>query len=146
MDALLVNPAASNKPRAGRCIACGRRLIDPASRARGYGPVCARSMVLRGGRELLGRTVGGFFAEVATGVIVVVDQERGRTAADGWTIIQHLRGEGFNVSLPVLYRDMTGRWSHLRMPDRASVEDVPLAAIEYADARLELWKRGYARA
>lgn len=141
MMALLPSPADRAKPGSGRCIACGRRLLDPVSRRRGYGPVCARSMVPRGGKELFGRKVGGFIAEVATGVIVVVDQERGRTAAaDGWALIQQLRGEGFNLGLPVLYRDTTGLWSQLRMPDRGRVENIPLAALEYGDARLELWR------
>lgn len=99
-------------------------------------------MPMRGGRDLLGKRMGGFFAEVATGVIVVVDQKAGRTAAeDGWSIIEQLRAEGFNLALPVLYRSVAGHWSWLRLAGRSSVDVVAFQAVEYSEVRIELWKQ-----
>lgn len=139
---LLTSGRTEQRPGAGRCIACGRRLIDPDSRARGYGPVCSKRMPLRGGRELLGRREDGFFAQVVSSTIVVVDQAPKRTEADAWTVVQQLRGEGFNVAaLPILYRSMAGRWSRLRLPSKETVDALPLQATEYADARMELWRQ-----
>ena len=52
-----------------------------------------------------------YTARVEDGTIVVEDQDRGRSVTnDAELVVADLVERGFDLSLPVIYRDIAGRW------------------------------------
>lgn len=55
-----------------------------------------------------------YTARVEDGVIVVEDQDRGRSVTnDAELVVADLAKRAFDLSLPVIYRDTAGRWDGL---------------------------------
>ena len=55
-----------------------------------------------------------FIARIEDGAIVIEDQRNGRSVTnDAELVIADLHERGFDLSLPVIYRDSLGRWDGL---------------------------------
>ena len=74
--------------------------------------------------------------------IVIKDQDLGRSVTnDAENVIVDLRERGFDLSLPVAYRDTTGRWDGLTVRAGRFAGFYPLNAAgstDYGEARARL--------
>ena len=83
-----------------------------------------------------------YTARCEDGAIVVEDRDLGRSVTnDAENVIADLRERGFDLSLPVLYRDATGRYDGLTVRDGRFAAFYPLNAAgstDYGEARARL--------
>lgn len=83
-----------------------------------------------------------YTARIEDGAIVVEDRDRGLSVTnDADNVIADLRERGFDLSLPVIYRDTMGRWDGLTV--RAGRFDGfyplnPARGGDYGEARARL--------
>lgn len=86
-----------------------------------------------------------YTVRVEDGAIVVEDMDRGRSVTnDAENVIADLREQGMDLSLPVIYRDTTGRWDGLKVHDGRFAGFYPLnspGSTDYAEARAKLRAR-----
>ena len=83
-----------------------------------------------------------YTARCEDGAIMVEDRDLGRSVTnDAENVIADLRERGFDLSLPVIYCDTTGRWDGLTVRDGRFAGFYPLNAAgstDYGEARARL--------
>lgn len=83
-----------------------------------------------------------YTARVEDGAIVIEDQDRGRSVTnDAENVIADLRERGFDLALPVIYRDTMGCWDGLTVRAGRFAGFYPLNSIhstDYGEARAKL--------
>lgn len=132
------------------CGECGRPLTNAASVAAGIGPVCA------GGKHAQAQAAkekgdmdeiremerASYTARIEDGAIVLEDSGKGYSITNAAaSVIRDLGKLGYNLRLPVIYRDTDGRWDGLAVRNGEFVAFYPLNKAEerdYAEARARL--------
>ena len=86
-----------------------------------------------------------YTARVEDVAIVIEDMNCGRSVTnDAENVITDLRERGFDLSLPVIYRDTTGRWDGMEVHNGRFAGFYPLnspGSTDYAEARAKLRAR-----
>lgn len=135
------------------CTCCGRELSNPASVEAHMGPICrgkdhAKDHAKDHPKEQPEMHRARYTTRLKDGVIVLEDLDQGRSVTnDAELVIRDLAERGFDLSLPIIYRDTLGCWSGLLVRDGAFAGFLPLrgsgqyghAATE-AEARAALGK------
>ena len=83
-----------------------------------------------------------YTARIEAGAIVIEDQDQGRSVTnDAELVVEDLAERGFDLSLPVIYCDTTGRWDGLTVRAGRFGGFYPLnthGSASYAEARAKL--------
>ena len=97
------------------CVCCGRWLTDPISVALRMGPVCRiRQKEIEVRNHSLFAGCASFTVELVDGVICIVDLDDGPSVTNSAeAVIADVGRQGFDLSLPVIYRDTMGVWDRL---------------------------------
>jgi hypothetical protein len=111
-----------NHPWSDHCRVCGRTLTDPVSKAAGIGPDCAveqtaaRVFKRPHEEETPMEPRCKFSVELTQEVICVIDRlDPVSVTNDAEAVIEWLGENGFDLGLPVIYRDSMGYWDELRV-------------------------------
>lgn len=88
-------------------------------------------------------TGAAFTARVESGAVVIEDLNKGRSVTnDAAAVISTLVRRGYDLALPVIYRDTAGEWDGLRVRDGRFSGFYPLGGAQsYAEARTALKAR-----
>lgn len=138
--------ADASRPTGATCEACGRTLTDPFSVKAGVGPVC-RAAGHQGRRQLnLDDFLAGadFESEIVDGVITLTDLDRGGPTVTNAVIavVGDLVYQGFaGDSMPIIYRDTSGRWDEIIVRNRAFVAFAPIGVQHRCEALAVIAKR-----
>lgn len=115
------------------CRSRGRPPTDPQSTEAGIGPVRAgerRRFVDEGGVVMR----ASYTVRFHDGAVIVEDRDQGRSVTnDAENVVAELRERGFDLAMPVIYRDTMGLWSGLAVSGGAFAGFDPLGKEERGD-------------
>ena len=124
------------------CGICGRPLSNPRSMDAGFGPICTGKNHQPQRGEPMPRAF--YSAEIRDGAIVIVDGgEEGTPTVTNTAeqVIEDLRARGYDLTMPIVYRDSHGRWDGLAVKDGAFADFIMLGGTSHTDALEKLAAR-----